>query len=146
MISLFFVGTLMLTACGGSDGGDDEKPTADTTKPTVSFTIPANEEAFVMGTNVKFKGSFTDDTELASVMFSLASQKPPLAYGSAGLDDPSWEPADVTVTLSGKAQSLDQNIFEVIPNDVYTGFYTLTVTVKDKAGNFDSKTVDIDIN
>ena len=148
-IALFILSALFLVACGG--GGDDKKeeePTADTTKPTISFTVPTEEQSFTMGTYVQFKGTFTDETELGSVTFSLKDEKPPLAYGNKGLDDSPWKPDSETIDLLGKkTYDHDGNIFVQIPSvNVYTGFYTITILVKDKAGNEASETVKIAIN
>ncbi|WP_075590774.1 DUF4625 domain-containing protein [Labilibacter marinus] len=152
MISLFAIATvLMLSACGGgSDPKPDPEPDPDTTKPVIATVVPTASQAFGIngGGSFMYEGTFTDNEELKSVVFSLDNSKPAPAAGlkaATGVDDDPWEPTDVTVTLSGKSQKVDQAIFTNPTVDVWTGTYTLTVTCTDKADNVATETISVEI-
>ncbi len=149
MISIFIIGSLFLVSCGG-DSGNEEPIVNDTTNPSISIEQPTDNQHLIMGGSFYFKGTFTDDIELDKVVFSLQDQKPGKAYGATGLDDEPWKISDETINLSGTSQTIDSDIFDTeangIPYNIYTGIYTLSVTCYDKAGNFSTETLNIDID
>jgi hypothetical protein len=83
------------------------------------------------------------------VVFLLQDQKPSKAFGETGIDDDQWKPMDYKVELSGTKQALTISIFDTetngIPDGIYTGLYTLIVTCIDKANNFISESLDVQI-
>lgn len=156
-ISLFLVGVFMLSACGG--GGSDPKPT-DSEKPSITTEFPTVGREYAMTQPFMYKGTFTDDTELNNVKFSLEVDQSKAASASlkvaTGIDDPAWAPKVEAIMLSEKSQTVDQAIFSAdyeddgtgtmgIPSGVYTGNYILTITCTDKAGNETAETVSITI-
>lgn len=127
----FLVGvTLVLSSCGGDS--DDETPVDETAPVIETPTVPTANEDFMTGNKVAYKGAFTDDTALKQVVFTLSSLK-----SATGVEDSPWETQTETVELSGISDEVDQEIFGVIPNDIYTGDegYQLSVVCEDAAGN-----------
>jgi len=128
MISFLFGGALLLSSCGGSDK-KDESP-EDLTAPTISTEVPTANQAFSLGGSLHYTGTFTDDLELKEVVFSV---KKTTAIVTAGLNDPNWAPSDVTVSLTGKEDAVNDNILE-IPSGVNDGVYQLTIVCSDASG------------
>lgn len=153
-ILLFSVGVFMLSACGGSD----PKP-IDSEKPSIATEFPTAGNEYGMTQPLMYKGTFTDDTELSNVKFSLEVDQSKAVSTSlkvaTGTGDPAWTPKAETVVLSGKSQIVDQAIFSAdykddgdgmgIPTGVYSGNYMLTITCTDKTGNQIVETVSIQI-
>ncbi|MCW3804629.1 DUF4625 domain-containing protein [Plebeiibacterium marinum] len=137
MISLFFVGTLLLTACGGGSGDKEDDP-QDTTKPTISVTVPQTDHSYALGGSFAYQGTFTDDIALKEVVFSLTKIDPPSALG---FDDPAWSDQTQTITLSGTTASVNEAIFDAIPDDVNDGVYQLTIKCYDTSDNVAEKSV-----
>ncbi|WP_282035993.1 DUF4625 domain-containing protein [Saccharicrinis aurantiacus] len=129
----FLIGTaLILSSCGGDSDNEEEKP-VDETKPVIETpAVPTADEVFMTASKVAYKGTFTDDTELKSVVFTLSSLK-----SATGVEDDPWETQTQTVELSGTSDEVDQEIFGVIPDNIYTGDsgYQLSVVCEDAAGN-----------
>ena len=148
MISLVFITSLLLTL---SSCGDDKKddPDPDTTKPTITTIMPVKGQQYNLNGPFKYQGTFADETDLDLVIFSLTDNKPTSLSSikvSTGIDDDPWKPDDHIITLSGKSQSVDQEIFDnPIPQGKYTGSYTLTVRCIDKAGNETVETIVVEI-
>ncbi len=151
MISLIVIAVYVLTSCGGDNKKKDPEPT-DTTKPEITVTTPkASGQSYGIngGGSFMFEGTFKDDVELKEVIFSLSNSKSGTSAAlksATGIYDKPWEPADVTMELSGTADEVNQSIFEDPTESVWTGNYTLTITCKDKAGNSSSKSIDVTIN
>lgn len=123
--------TVLITACGSSN---DEKP-KDTEKPVIvdpstPSTDVDNPTKFTQSGMVKYTGTFTDNEALKQVTFSLSSLKT-----ANGTDDPAWAPAAVNLPLEDKEAMVDQQIFEDIPTNIYTGDYLLNIVCTDVAGN-----------
>lgn len=151
LISFIAIATVLLTACGGGgDKKEDPKPDPDTEKPTIVTTLPiATSPPYGLGGTFAYKGTFTDNEELKQVVFSLSDNKQKSSAFlkvATGVDDEPWKPADVTVPLTGKKQTLEQGLFGGIPTtDIWTGTYTLTISCSDKAGNEAIFTVNVTI-
>ncbi len=138
MVSILFVGTLMLSSCGGS--GDKDDTPDDSAAPTISTSVPTANQSFSLGGSFQYTGTFTDDVELKNVTFSIEKIDAP---STLGIDDPSWAPDDVTITLSGTTETVDAAIFD-IPSGVNDGVYQLTILCSDAVSK--TATEEITIN
>ncbi len=135
MISFLFVGALLFSSCGGSDK-KDETP-EDTTPPTISTEVPTTDQTYALGGSFHYIGTFTDDVELEDVVFSVTKISAPVTMG---IDDPEWVPADVTISLTGTEDTVDDDIFN-IPSGVNDGVYRLTILCSDAFGRETTETV-----
>lgn len=100
----------------------------DTVDPTISITSPTSSSHLQWGGSLLVSGSLNDDYKLKSVVYSLVYK--------GGESNP-WKPAAKTISLSGKSVTLSgEDVFgEVIPNNVASGEYELSVKLTDDAGN-----------
>ncbi len=147
MISLVILASFSIVFWRCSD--DDKPSNQDTTKPTITTTMPVKGQQYNLNGPFKYQGTFADETDLDLVLFSLTDNKPTSLSSikvSTGIDDDPWKPDDHIITLSGKSQSVEEAIFDnPIPKDIYTGSYTLTIKCMDKAGNEIIETIDVEI-
>jgi hypothetical protein len=144
------IGIIFFVSCNGNkDQVKPEEVVVDSVRPTINIINPVSYKFHTIGNPFLFEGEFTDDIGLKEVVFSLEDQKPAKAFGVTGIDDDPWKPMDYKVELSGTEQSVNIEIFDTetngIPGGIYTGLYTLTVTCIDKADNFISESVEIQI-
>ncbi len=139
MISFLFVGMVLFSSCGGGDKKED--PPVDTTKPVISTSVPEANQSFSLGGSFYYIGSFSDDVELKEVTFSVTKISAPVA---AGIGDPIWVPEDVTITLSGTSDSVDEAIF-TIPSGVNDGVYQLTINCSDTSNNEVSEQITVNL-
>ncbi len=130
---LLFIAMSVVSSCK-----DDDK---DSASPVVRVTKPISLDKFSRGGVILVDADLSDDKELATLEFSLASLK--AVYG---IDTP-WTPAIQTQKLSGKEQQI-KNVaaFGEIPYDIMSGQYVLTLKLSDKAGNTTSTSVTINID
>ncbi len=149
MISFLFVGALLFSSCGGSDK-KDETP-EDTTPPTISTSIPNfSENTFGDDQYIRYEGTFTDDIELAKVVFTLTNSKGEVVAQNIqikGVENDPWTPNAFSVDLDGKSYNYIGNVFEnpFDSNAYWTGSYILTVVVEDESGNSVSEMISINL-
>ncbi|TRX71803.1 DUF4625 domain-containing protein [Carboxylicivirga sp. M1479] len=114
----------------------------DTTPPVARVELPTNNTMYYRGNTLMFTGYFTDDVELKECTFYL-SQGLKAARGW----DEVWEPDAQTFPLSGLEDELiEQYLFELmIPNEIKSGDYVLKVLTVDKALNYSTTEIPIQI-
>ena len=139
MISFLFVGMVLFSSCGGGDKKDD--PPVDTTAPIIQTTVPETNQSYALGGSFHYSGTFTDDIELKQVTFSVTKISAPVV---AGIDDPVWNPLDVTITLSGTSDSVDEAIY-TIPSGVNDGVYQLTINCSDTSNNVETEQITVNL-
>ncbi len=126
------------------------KDTPDIKPPVFStFDAPAAAQVYsAPGGKILLKTTATDDRALKSLVVKIA-YKPttPIAVikSTTGLDD-AWTQDDITITLSGASQVIDnQQIFGDLAGTFKSGTYTITLILTDQADLATTKTVDVQL-
>lgn len=114
----------------------------DTTPPVADITLPIDNTLYYRGNTLMFTGYFSDDVELKECTFYLSQG----LKATRGWDEP-WKPEAQTFPLTGKEDSLvEQHLFELmIPNDIMSGDYVLTILTIDQALNYSTTEIPIQI-
>ena len=132
---------LTCVSCG--DDADDDVSELDVIKPTIEVNVPTTDEVqkYEVGSQIEFKGTFTDDVALKEATFSIA-----MKANDAGEEvETNWLPESVVESLKGDMVAFDDNValslFEAIPANTTLGEYELTINLTDEAGNEADETV-----
>ncbi len=114
----------------------------DTTPPVADVALPTDNTLYYRGNTLMFTGYFSDDVELKECTFYLAQG----LKAARGWDSP-WQPDAQTFQLSGTEDTLvEQYLFELmIPSDIMSGDYVLTILTVDKALNYCTTEIPISI-
>lgn len=126
---------LSLTACKK----EEEK---DTTKPEIKVTSPIMEQEYKLGDTIRFKGSITDNENLASFKTDIHLGEGHKHKSISGNRSGDWE-YKKTTPISGTSYTINEEI--IIPASADTGEYHFIVNALDEAGNA-ANFVEVDID
>lgn len=146
---LFFL--LFSVACSSSD--DDE--VVDEENPVLNITSPSSVETtqFTSPNYVTFSGTVSDDVELKDLVVTLKFKSLPeysqiVGDFSTKIAVIKWDDQTQTFNLSDTKSKtyLNEQLFESIPANITTGYYTMTFTLtdaKDKEATIITRTIKI---
>ena len=122
-LSLFVTLIALLSfSCGGN--GKEE---VDTTKPEVTIQTPSENDEYAIGETISLTATFSDNEELKSCTVSISQ-----VQGNG--DGSPWSPNMMTITLSGKSQSVNNHtLFAGAIPDCQAGTYKIKFEVSDNA-------------
>jgi len=112
---------LLLLACGGDDGGDNEDP-------AITISAPTNGQTYSVPDTLDIRGNAMDDVEITAISFNNGAEDTALDISNA-LDKTS---IDFTISLA-------------LEEGTPAGDYEVTITATDNANAMVTETVEFTV-